>query len=83
VGRGGARGRDETSDSASQRQGGLRCGRREQPSRREVMSELGQTLLGGLARGVDGDDATAPATGAAEDVNSEGVLMQGGPVESA
>ena len=83
VGRGGARGSDETSASASERQGGLDGGRREEPARREVMAELGEALLGGLARGVDGDDAPAAATGAAQDVGTEGVLMQAGPVESA
>jgi len=34
-----------------------------------VMAELGETLLGGLARGVDGDDATTASTGAAQDVD--------------
>lgn len=47
------------------------------------MAELGEALLGGLPRGVDVDDATAAATGAAEDVHSEGVLVEAGPVESA
>ena len=69
--------------SASERQGGLSGGRREEPSRREVMAELGETLLGGLAGGVDGDDATAAATGAAQDIHSEGVLVEAGPVQSA
>lgn len=62
VGRGGARGDDETKASASQRQGRLSGGRRQEPARREPMAELGETLLGGLARGVDGDDATAATT---------------------
>ena len=47
------------------------------------MAELGETLLGSLARGVDGDDAPAAATGAAQDVSAEGVLVEAGPVESA
>ena len=79
----GARGSDETSASASQRQGGLSGGGRKEPSRQQVMAELGEALLGGLAGGVDGDDATAAAAGTAEHVNAEGVLMQGSPVESA
>lgn len=84
-GRGGARGSDEneTKASASERQGGLSGGGREEPARQQVMAELGEALLGGLAGGVDGDDATAAAAGAAEDVHAEGVLMQGGPVEAA
>jgi hypothetical protein len=48
-----------------------------------VMAELGETLLGGLAGGVDGDDATAAATGAAQDIHPEGVPVETGPVESA
>jgi len=67
---GGARGRDETKASASQGQGGLGGGGREEPARREVMAELGEALLGGLAGGVDGDDAPAAAAGAAQDGRS-------------
>ena len=73
---GGARESDETSASASQRQGGLGGGWREEASRREVMAELGEALLGGLAGGVDGDDAPAAAAGAAQDVCTEGVLVE-------
>jgi hypothetical protein len=47
------------------------------------MAELGEALLGDLAGGVDGDDATAAATGAAQDIHSEGVLVEAGPVQSA
>ena len=63
----------------------------EEPSRRELMAELGEALLGGLARGVDGDDATAAATGASVPDKAgptslgakQGVLVEGGPVESS
>jgi len=47
------------------------------------MAELAETFLGGLARGVDGDDAPAATTGAAQDIHPEGVLVEAGPVESA
>lgn len=47
------------------------------------MAEQGETLLGGLAGGVDGDDAPAAAAGAAQDVDSEGVLVEVRPVEPA
>ena len=41
------------------------------------MAELKQALLGRLAGGVDGVNAAAPTTGAAQDIDAEGVLMKG------
>jgi hypothetical protein len=47
------------------------------------VAELKQTLLGRFAGGVDGVNAAAATTGAAQDVDAEGVLMKGGPVQSS
>jgi hypothetical protein len=41
------------------------------------MAELKQALLGRLAGGVDGVNAAATTTGAAQDIDAEGVLMKG------
>lgn len=46
------------------------------------MAELEEALLGRFSSGVDGVNATPAAAGAAEDVDSEGVLVEGGPVEA-
>jgi hypothetical protein len=47
------------------------------------MAELKQALLGRLAGGVDGVNAAAATTRAAQDIDAEGVLMQGCPVQSS
>jgi len=47
------------------------------------MAELKQALLSRLAGGVDGVNAAAATTGAAQDVDAEGMLMKGGPVQSS
>jgi L-lactate utilization protein LutB len=45
------------------------------------MAELKQALLSRLAGGVTGVNAAAATTGAAQDIDAEGVLMKGCPVE--
>ena len=65
--------------SARQREGGLGGGGREDVTRGEAVAELEKTLLGRLPGGVDGVKATSAATGAAQDVGAEGVLVQGEP----
>jgi hypothetical protein len=47
------------------------------------MAELKQARLGRLAGGVDGVNAAATTTGAAQDIDAEGVLMKGCPVQSS
>ena len=47
------------------------------------MAELKQALLCRFAGGVNGVNAAADTTRAAQDVDSEGVLMKGGPVQSS
>ena len=75
-------GRDEyEEDSASEGKGGL-CGSRRESARREGMAELREAGLGGGAGGVHGDDAATAAAGAAQDVDGEGVLVKGSPVEA-
>ena len=47
------------------------------------MAELKQALLSRHAGGVNGMNAAAATTGAAQDVDAEGVLMKGNPVQSS
>ena len=69
--------------SAGEGERRLGGGGREDETRREVMAELEEALLGGLPGGVDGVKATSAAAGAAQDVGAKGVLVKGGPVEAA
>lgn len=50
--------------------------------RAEGKAELGESLLGGLAGGVEGGDGAATAEGAAQHVGAEGAAMQSGPVDA-
>jgi len=75
---GGALKRERVS-SAGEREGRLGCGGREEASEWEREAELEEALLGDLPGGVDGVDAPRAAAGAAQDVDSEGVLVERGP----
>lgn len=68
--------------STRQREYGLGGGRRDEMTRREVMAELEEALLGRLPGGVNGVKATSAAAGTAEDINSESVLVERCPVEA-
>ena len=70
--------------SASERQGGLSGGRREEPSRREVMAELGETLLGGLAGrfGLEAGEQCAPPSTLPEKPLPRSAVPAGGQPES-
>ena len=62
--------------------GGLLGGGREESSW-EAVAELEEPLLGRLPRRVDGVNAAPVTTGAAQDIDAEGVLVEGGPVEAS